>query len=92
VIDWPALHASLGAADAHPDVEAFRQSFLAGLPRAAEEIELTPDDVEALGPTLTEAPAPDGAGVWVTIPGEDHRVRLGRAGPDGPWKIRAIVE
>lgn len=90
-INWPALYESLGAADVHSDVAAFKRSFLEGLPRAAEEMDLDPDDVEALGPTLGETLSPDGARAWVTIPGEDHRVRLGRAS-GGEWKIQALID
>lgn len=91
-VDWPALFAALGAADVHPDVDAFRRAFLAGLARAGAEMELGADDIDALGPSLTETVAEDGVRAWVTIPGEDHRVKLGRAGTDGPWRIHSLVE
>lgn len=91
-IDWPALHQALGAADTGQDVDAFKRAFLEGLERARAELDLGPDDVEALAPAMVEELAKDGATAWVTIPGEDHRVRLGRTGPDGAWRIHTMID
>lgn len=91
-IDWPALHAALGASDLGQDVEAFERSFLDGLARAQEELGLSPDDVEDLGLGLEEQVTPDGLRAVVTIPGEPDRVRLGRASRDAPWRITSLVE